>query len=374
MTGEPVATTVRVDLSEKSYDIVIGSGLIGDAGARLSPILGTSRVIVITDENVAPHWLAPLEDSLRAHRIEAHTQILPAGERTKSMDRVTALTDWMLDVGVDRKTAVIALGGGVIGDLTGFCAAIALRGLPFIQIPTTLLAQVDSSVGGKTAVDSRHGKNLIGAFHQPRLVLADTDTLATLPSRQVRAGYAEVVKYGLINDLDFFEWCETHGRAVLNGDPAAIRRAVEVSCRAKAMIVAEDEREAGNRALLNLGHTFGHAFEAEAGLGNILLHGEAVAFGTLCAFDLSHRMKLCSGQEVARVRAHFADLGLLTSLDGVAAPSWTPDAIIGHMGKDKKAEAGRLTFILARGIGQSFICRDVAEDVLHAQLSDILCA
>ena len=374
MSGETEATTVRVDLDDRSYDIVIGPDLISNAGALLSPVLETSRVIVITEDNVAPHWLAPLEESLRTEGITADTKVLPAGEQTKSMDQVTALTDWMLDIGVDRKTAVIALGGGVIGDLTGFCAAITLRGLAFIQIPTTLLAQVDSSVGGKTAVDCRHGKNLIGAFHQPRLVLADTNTLKTLPARQVRAGYAEVVKYGLINDLDFFEWCEAHGAAVLAGDPAAVRRAVEISCRAKAAIVAEDELEAGNRALLNLGHTFGHAFEAEAGLDDTLLHGEGVAFGTLCAFDLSQRMGLCAGQEVARVKAHFTDMGLPTTLDNVAGPTWTPEVIIGHMGKDKKTEAGKLTFILARGIGQSFICRDVAEDMLHAQLSDILSA
>ena len=372
MDNGPATTLVTVDLGERSYNIVIGAGLIARAGDFLADVAPARRVIIVTDENVASHWLETLETALTEANYQILTRILTPGEQTKSLTQIDTLTDWILESGVDRKTTIIALGGGVIGDLAGFAAAITLRGLPFVQIPTTLLAQVDSSVGGKTAVDTRHGKNLIGAFYQPRLVLADTDTLSTLPARQVAAGYAEVVKYGLINDLVFFEWCEANGHAILDGDAAAARYAVEMSCRAKAAIVAQDEHEKGTRALLNLGHTFGHAFEAEAGFDDLLLHGEGVAFGTVCAFDLSHRLELCSGQEAERVRSHFTKVGLPTNIEGIAKRHWTPDAILAHMGKDKKTEGGNLTFILARGIGQAYIDRDVPIDTLRALLSDIL--
>jgi len=372
MTSGTLTTRLNVDLGTRAYNIEIGTGLIAAAGAKVRDLLPTPRVFVITDTNVADHWLEKLTTSLDDNAIRFAVKVLAPGEQTKSMAQVEELTHWLLDQGVDRKSTLIALGGGVIGDLTGFVAAITLRGIPFIQIPTTLLAQVDSSVGGKTGIDTRHGKNLVGAFHQPLLVLADTGALDTLHRRQLLAGYAEVVKYGLINDPEFFEWCEVNGQAVIDGDPASRRRAVEVSCRAKAAIVANDERETGDRALLNLGHTFGHAIEAEAGFGDQLLHGEAVAIGSLCAFELSRRLELCTGQDVERVRAHMTAVGLPTGLDGIAGPGWTADVIHGHMARDKKTEDGRMTFILARGIGKSFISRDVAMDTLNDLLSDIL--
>ena len=368
------STKVTVDLGDRSYNIVIGAGLISRAGDYLAEVTPARRVVIVTDEHVALHWLETLEMALTRAHYQILIRILKPGEQTKSLDQIDALTDWFLESGVDRKTTIIALGGGVIGDLAGFAAAITLRGLPFIQIPTTLLAQVDSSVGGKTAVDTRHGKNLIGAFYQPLLVLADTNTLSTLPARQIAAGYSEVVKYGLINDLSFFEWCETKGHAIVNGDLAPARNAIEISCRAKAAIVAADEYERDKRALLNLGHTFGHAFEAEAGFHDLLLHGEAVALGTLYAFELSHRLGLCPGQDAERVRSHFTKVGLPTSLDGIAEPHWTPNLILAHMGKDKKSEGGNLTFILARGIGQAYVERDVPIDTLRVLLSDILTA
>ena len=372
MIDGPASTEVTVDLGERSYNIVIGAGLIAHADDYLAAVAPSRRVIIVTDENVAVLWLEKLKTVLSRANYHILTRVLTPGEQTKSLDQIAALTDWILESGVDRKTTVIALGGGVIGDLAGFAAAITLRGLPFVQIPTTLLAQVDSSVGGKTAVDTRHGKNLIGAFYQPRLVLADTDTLSTLPARQVAAGYAEVIKYGLINDLGFFEWCEAHGRMVLEGDPVAIRHAVEMSCRAKADIVAQDEKESDRRALLNFGHTFGHAFEAEAGFHDLLLHGESIAFGILCAFELSRRLELCSSQDAERVRSHFSKVGLPTNLNGIAERHWTPDMILAHMRKDKKNEDGNLTFILVHGIGQAYVNRNVPIDTLRELLWDML--
>jgi len=372
MNNDAVYSTVHVDLGERAYDIRIGGGLIANAGAHIKDLLAGPRVFVVTDEHVAEAWLPALEKALAAEGIEVSTKILPPGEQTKSFTYLEELTSWLLDQGIDRKTTIVAFGGGVIGDLVGFAAAITLRGIPFIQIPTTLLAQVDSSVGGKTAIDMPQGKNLAGAFYQPRLVLADTYALDTLPRRQVLAGYAEVVKYGLINDPDFFEWCEANGPALLNGDAAARRQAVEASCRAKAAIVQADEREAGQRALLNLGHTFAHAFEAQLGYADDLLHGEAVALGCLAAFELSRRLELCPGQDTERLRAHLDAMGLRTTLAGITDAGWTPDVIIGHMGKDKKVDAGQINFILARGIGQAFVTNEVPQDILRDLLSDIL--
>ena len=372
MIDGSASTEVTVDLGERSYNIVIGAGLIAHADDYLAAVAPSRRVIIVTDENVAVLWLEKLKTVLSRANYHILTRVLTPGEQTKSLDQIAALTDWILESGVDRKTTVIALGGGVIGDLAGFAAAITLRGLPFVQIPTTLLAQVDSSVGGKTAVDTRHGKNLIGAFYQPRLVLADTDTLSTLPARQVAAGYAEVIKYGLINDLGFFEWCEAHGRTILEGDPVAARHAVEMSCRAKADIVAQDEKESDRRALLNFGHTFGHAFEAEAGFHDLLLHGESIAFGILCAFELSRRLELCSSQDAERVRSHFSKVGLPTNLNGIVERHWTPDMILAHMRKDKKNEDGNLTFILVHGIGQAYVNRNVPIDTLRELLWDML--
>lgn len=372
MTSEPTMTALNVDLGDRSYAVEIGNGLIAAAGARIKSVVPSPQVFVITDENVAGSWLAPLQQSLDHHGIKHASKIFPAGEQTKSIRYIDELTAWLLDQGIDRKTTLIALGGGVIGDLTGFAAAITLRGVPFIQIPTTLLAQVDSSVGGKTGIDTPQGKNLIGAFHQPLLVLADTDTLNTLPRRQILAGYAEVVKYGMINDPAFFDWCESNAQALVDGDTDARRYAIEQSCRVKAEIVADDEREAGRRALLNLGHTFAHAFEAEAGYSDKLLHGEAVAFGCLCAFELSYRQELCAGQDVERVARHLKNIGLLTSLKNIAEPHWTAELIIGHMSKDKKTESGQLTFVLARAIGEAFTTRDVPADILNTLVADMM--
>lgn len=262
----------------------------------------------------------------------------------------------------------------MIGDLTGFAASILLRGLGFVQIPTTLLSQVDSAVGGKTAIDMPSGKNLVGSFHQPRLVLADMDALATLPRRELLAGYAEVVKYGLLGDIDFFAWCEANGAALAAGDADIARQAVVASCRAKAAIVARDERETGDRALLNLGHTFGHALEVERGFGGALLHGEAVAMGTIMAFDLSARLGFCPGQDAVRVRRHFDAVGLPTGIAGIREPHWTAGKLVAHMAKDKKAKDGRITFILAHGIGRAFIARDVAVEAVTELLADALAA
>jgi len=372
LSREDDTSVLELDLGDRSYDIVVGDGLIDGAGERIVPFLSHPRVIVITDENVENQWLKPFESSLSHAGIAFRSIVLPAGEATKSFSQFERLVENLLSGGIDRKTCLIALGGGVIGDITGFAAAVTLRGLDFIQVPTTLLAQVDSSVGGKTGINTAHGKNLVGAFYQPRLVLADTRTLDTLPKRELLAGYAEVVKYGLIDDTPFFEWCESDGRRLIDGDAQARRYAIHHCCAAKARIVAEDERETGVRALLNLGHTFGHALEAESGYGDTLLHGEAVAIGTLMAFDLSHRMELCSGQDAGRVEAHFKAAGLKADLKGIADANWSPERLVGHMGKDKKVDAGTIAFILTRGIGRAFITRDVQLEEVKAVLADAL--
>lgn len=363
---------LRVDLAERSYDILVDDHLLARAGSLIAPLMKGDKAIIVTDENVAPHYLETLESALAASNIEHAAITLPAGEQTKCFEQLQALSDAFFESGVDRKSMLIALGGGVIGDLGGFAAAITMRGIEFIQIPTTLLSQVDSSVGGKTGINSSYGKNLIGAFHQPRLVLADLATLDTLPRRQLLAGYGEVVKYGLINDPDFFVWLEQNGPALLQGDKNLQRQAIIKSCASKAAIVAEDEKENGVRALLNLGHTFGHALEAETGYGDTLLHGEAVAIGMVMAFDLSVRLGLCREQDAARVRAHLAAVGLPVDLHKLARPAWTAESLIAHMGLDKKTEAGALTFILARAIGEAFITRDVPLDDLRVFLADAL--
>lgn len=371
--------TLEVSLGERAYDIKVGSGLIGQAGALIAPVLRQKSVVVITDENVAMRHLAGLEASLASAGIAHRKQVLPAGEQTKSFARLEEVIDQLLSAGIERGTTLIALGGGVIGDLTGFAAAITLRGLDFIQIPTTLLSQVDSSVGGKTGINTARGKNLVGSFHQPKLVLADMDVLETLPQREFLAGYAEVVKYGLINDPAFFAWLEEHGPALIAGDRDLRREAVLTSCRAKAAIVAQDEREAGVRALLNLGHTFGHAFEAEAGYGGGLIHGEAVALGMVMAFDLSVQMGLCPSEDAARVRAHLQACGLpveLTAIGGNArtGAGWNSATLVSHMMRDKKVSEGRITFVLARAIGEAFLERDVELDRVEALLKTSLAA
>ena len=366
--------TVRVDLGPRGYDIVIGDDVLAEAGKTMAPILRSPRVIVVTDDHVAPLHLDALMRSLANAGIATEAIILPAGEQTKDITHFEKLMNEILGRGIDRGVSLVALGGGVIGDITGFAAASALRGIDFVQVPTTLLAQVDSSVGGKTGINTPHGKNLIGAFHQPRLVLADSRVLRTLPRREMLAGYAEVVKYGLIKDRSFFAWLEGHGSDLVEGDPAKIRHAVVASCTAKAVIVAEDEREHGARALLNLGHTFGHALEAETGFGHTLLHGEAVAIGMVMAFDLSMRLGLCPAEDAARVRRHLGAVGLPTSTNFTNSIVWSPKRLIGHMAKDKKVTDGQLTFILARGIGEAFVTRDVPGEELAAFMEGALAA
>ncbi len=363
-------TRLRVELGARSYDIAVGSGLLGRAGAELGPLLRRPDVIVVTDANLAATAHLPvLEASLRGAGIAARRVVVPAGEATKSAAGLERLLDQLLELGAERQTTLIAFGGGVIGDLAGFAAAILLRGLDYVQIPTTLLAQVDSAVGGKTGINARQGKNLIGSFHQPRLVLADIDVLASLPVRELRAGYAEVVKYGLIDQPEFFAWLEAHGRALLAGDAAARQHAIALSCRAKAALVAADEREAGARALLNLGHTFGHALEALTGYGLALLHGEAVALGIVLAATLSVRLGLCPPADALRIRDHFAAVGLATTRAALPAPVRSAAAMLAAMGHDKKALGGRPRFVLLRGIGQAFTGAEVEPAELMALLS-----
>jgi len=355
--------TVRVELGERAYDGEVGGGRTAALGEAIVERFGKRRAFIVTDEHVAPHWLSTARDGLVAGGIETKHYILPTGESTKSFRNLESLLDWLLGERVGRDGIVVALGGGVVGDLAGFAAAITLRGLDFVQVPTTLLAQVDSSVGGKTAINTKHGKNLVGSFHQPGLVVIDTAVLNTLSAREVLAGYAEVVKYGLIRDPGFFEWLESNGAGLLDGDPEARRVAVVESCKAKARIVAADERETGDRALLNFGHTFGHALEAEAGYGGGVLHGEAVSIGMILALDLSRRMGLCPGQDVDRARRHFAAVGLPMDIASIpGGREWSAEKLIGHMRHDKKVLAGRMRFILARGIGDAFVTADVDEN------------
>jgi len=370
--------TVPVSLAGRSYDILIGPALIDRAGELSAGLLASRRVIVVTDQTVAPLYGARLVGSFERAGIAATTVTVPAGESSKEFAAFGRLMNALLDQRPDRKVTLVALGGGVVGDLTGFAAASLLRGVDFIQVPTTLLAQVDSSVGGKTGINTRHGKNLIGAFYQPRLVLADTDVLDTLPRRELLAGYAEVAKYGLIDDPAFWDWCEANGDAVLAGDAAKRTYAIEQSCLSKARIVAADERETTDlRALLNLGHTFGHALEAETGFGPELLHGEAVGAGMVMAFDLSAKIGLCPAADAVRVRRHLGAVGLpvrLRTIGGDNHRSWDAARLIEHMRGDKKAEAGKLTFILARGIGQAFVTREVDEAVLRGLLDTAIAA
>jgi 3-dehydroquinate synthase len=361
---------LRVELGERGYDILVGPGLIGRAGAEILPLLRRRQAVIVTDETVARHHLAPLSASLAEQGIAQRAVVLPPGEGTKDLAHFGRLVDDILAGGVERGTMLVALGGGVVGDIAGFAAATLLRGIDFVQIPTTLLAQVDSSVGGKTAINTAAGKNLLGAFYQPRLVLADTASLATLPRREVRAGYGEIVKYGLIRDAEFFQSLEAEGPAVCDLEHSALTRAVMVSCRMKAVIVAADEREEGDRALLNFGHTFGHALEAETGFGDRLLHGEAVALGMVLAFDFAVRLGLASGQDSHRVRRHLAEAGLPTELSAVGLSGSAADRLLAHMGKDKKVRDGAITLILPRRIGEVFVMRDAPVEQLQAFLEE----
>ena len=350
---------VRVALGARAYDIHIGEGLLERAGAFVAPLLHRPRVVVVTDENVAAAQGARLKSGLEKAAIDHEFVALAPGEETKSFNQLEALTGRLLDLGVERRDLIIAFGGGVIGDLAGFAAAILRRGCRFAQLPTTLLAQVDSAVGGKTAINTAQGKNLIGAFHQPALVLADTGALETLPERELRAGYAEVVKYGLIADADFFAWLETNGAALIAGDAAARRHAVKTSCTAKAAIVSADETEQNTRALLNFGHTFGHAFEAAYGYSDRLLHGEAVALGMSLALDYSVRRGLLPGDKAERAKAHLKAVGLPVSIaDLKPGADISSGKLAELMMQDKKVESGRLTLILARNIGEAAIVKD----------------
>jgi 3-dehydroquinate synthase len=357
MTG--AATAVRVAVEGRPYEVLIGRGLIDRAGTLIRPLLKRPRVAVVVDEIVNPLHGASLAAALNEARLDVDRLVIAAGEETKSFAGLEQLTDALLRLELERGDLIVAFGGGVVGDLAGFAAAILKRGIDFVQIPTTLLAQVDSSVGGKTAIDTPRGKNLIGAFHQPRLVLADLDVLATLPRRELICGYAEVIKYGLLGDRAFFEWLEVNAPAVLALDEAALSHAIRRSVQMKAEIVAEDEREQGRRALLNLGHTFAHALETETGFGEALKHGEAVGIGCALAFRFSARLGLCPGQDAERAGRAIAAAGLPTQLADLAGGPFRADALVAAMAQDKKAEGGALTFILARGIGKAFVAKGV---------------
>jgi 3-dehydroquinate synthase len=371
--ADAATARVGVELGNRRYDILVGHGLLESAGAYLKPLLARPRVFVVSDETVAALHLPRLLESFAGAGIAAESVVLPPGEATKDFRHLERLCRTLVGQGLERRDLILALGGGVIGDLAGFAAAIVLRGVGFVQLPTTLLAQVDSSVGGKTAIDLPEGKNLVGAFHQPRLVLADLDTLATLPRRELLAGYAEVVKYGLIEDAAFFAWLEQNGAALIAGDGALRRQAVLASCRAKAAIVARDETETGDRALLNLGHTFAHALEAELGYDERLRHGEAVAIGLVLAFQLSERLGLAPAGEAERLARHFAAVGLPTDARSLLGRRFEAARLIQHMRRDKKVAGGRITFILARGVGRAFVARDVdpaeAERLLAERLA-----
>jgi len=364
---------IPVDIAGAPYEVRVEAGLLAELVPHCRGRLRKRGVPIVTDANVHAAWGEVVETALREHGHEPHWRILPPGEQTKSWDELSATVDWLLDLGVERGDHVLALGGGVIGDLTGFAAAILKRGCHFIQLPTTLLAQVDSSVGGKTAINTPAGKNLVGAFHQPALVLADLAVLDTLPERELLAGYAEVVKYGLIGDPDFFAWCDTNGEALLSGDSRSREYAVAHSVAAKARIVAEDERETtGTRALLNLGHTFGHALEAETGYSAGLLHGEAVAVGMVLAARYSARLGLMSNSSAEHVAGHFAGVGLRSEIAQLGLECDGQD-LARHMLHDKKMDAGTLPFVLMKGIGGAFLARDVEladiAEFLDAQLA-----
>ncbi len=368
MTSNAEPTSIRVELADRAYDILIGENLLSNASTYLGPLLARPRIVIITDKNVSSLHLAPLRASLDGAGIQNDVIVVPSGEATKNFAQLQSVLNSLLDLRVERKDTILALGGGVVGDLAGFAAAILHRGVNFIQVPTTLLAQVDSSVGGKTAINAAQGKNLIGAFYQPLMVLSDVATLDTLPTRVLRAGYGEVVKYGLIDDFPFFEWLEEHGSEVLSGNRTALCHAIAASCRSKAAIVTRDEREGGDRALLNLGHTFAHALEAESGYDGRLLHGEAVAIGLHMAFALSSELGLCPRQETDRLQRHLISTGLPVTVDQIELKTLTPEVIMQHMRQDKKVTDGRLTFILARGIGRAFIKNNVAEDAVTRML------
>lgn len=363
--GKPI----QVNLGNRSYNIEIGGGNLQNLVYTLRDTFGSPRCIIITDSHLMPLYGQKLHALLnKAGMCKDDPLVLPAGEQAKTFSYLSFVLDHLFQKGVDRKTMLIALGGGVVGDLVGFAAAVALRGIDFIQIPTTLLAQVDSSVGGKTAINSPRGKNLIGAFHQPRYVLIDVDTLKSLPSRELKAGYAEIVKYGLLGNAEFFNWLEQKGHNLLHGKKEKQAHAVRTCIQMKADIVGRDEKESGERALLNLGHTFAHAFEIAANYNNSLLHGEAVAIGLVKAYELSERLGHCTASDTARVKEHLKMVGLPITHHG---RGWQTEVLLGHMYKDKKAENGELTFILPKGIGHSFVEKHVPADHVRAVLDKL---
>jgi 3-dehydroquinate synthase len=362
---------VQVALGERSYDILIGEHLLAQAGKHIGEQVAGKNIIVVSDEQVARFYLHRLTGSLDEHKIRYRCVIVASGEASKSLGGFSTLAESLLEQKPDRGTVLVALGGGVVGDLAGFAASVLLRGVDYIQIPTTLLAQVDSSVGGKTGINSKYGKNLIGSFHQPKLVIADTATLATLPKRQWLCGYAEMLKYALINDAAFFAWLEEHAQAMLGGDNGLLQQAIATSCIAKSAIVSRDEKEHGPRALLNFGHTFGHALEAETGFGDALLHGEAVAIGMMLAFETSVAMGLCPKADLERLRAHYQAVGLHAAPLGTLAKC-TADSLMTHFSHDKKTKGGALTFILTRGIGQGFVANNVDKSVIREVLAAAL--
>ena len=349
---------VRVGLGARSYDITIGAGIASDLARLISPCIKSPRVFVLTDETVAGFHLETVRQQVEGAGWTLHSYAIPAGEASKSWANLEAVLDWLLEAGANRGDVLLALGGGVVGDLAGLTASLMKRGMTLVQMPTTLLAQVDSSVGGKTAINTRQGKNLVGAFYQPRAVIIDTDFLATLPQRERAAGYAEVVKYGLLGDEAFFDWLEVHGEKAMALEPEAISEAIARSCEAKAAIVAEDEREGGVRALLNLGHTFGHALEAENGYGPELLHGEGVACGMMLALLYSARLGLMTLQDAVRAEKVLSRAGLATRIPDLAGGPYPPARLIAHMRQDKKVRGNSVPLILARGIGHAFIQPD----------------
>lgn len=364
--------TVNVALGARSYEVRIGQGLIAQAGKQIAPTLRRKKVAVITDDTVAALHLMALAKSFEAEGIVMTALTIPPGESSKGWAQLARCTEWLLDQKIERRDMIVAFGGGVVGDLVGFAAAILRRGVRFVQIPTTLLAQVDSSVGGKTGINTAQGKNLVGAFHQPSLVLADIDVLSTLPERDFLAGYGEVVKYGLLGDAAFFEWLEKNGPAMAAGDATLRQYAVNRSVEMKAGIVSRDETEEGERALLNLGHTFCHALEKATGYSDRLLHGEGVAIGCALAFELSQRLGLCSQEAPSRVRAHLRAMGTKVDIADISGDLPDAEVLLGLMGQDKKVVDGRLRFVLARSIGDAFVAEDVPPDLVKALLSEAL--
>jgi 3-dehydroquinate synthase len=365
------STTVNVALGHRAYDIVIGRGVAGSLAARITALKPGARLAIVTDENVAHAHLESVARQFSAAGMTTSRIVVPPGEGSKSFASFERVCDALIEAKVERNDLVVALGGGVVGDLAGFAAASVRRGLDFVQVPTSLLAQVDSSVGGKTGINSRHGKNLVGAFHQPILVIADTALLDTLPKREFRAGYAELAKFGLLGDAGFFAWLEANWQDLFDGGPAR-EHAIAVACRGKAAVVARDERETGERALLNLGHTFGHAFEAAAGFSTKLLHGEAVSIGMACAFEFSAKLGLLPRADAERAVRHLAAVGLPTHIKDVPAVRTDVDALMALIAQDKKVLRGKLTFILVRGIGQAFVAPDVDPAEVRAFLAETL--